>query len=130
MDRPDNICVGKIGAAHGVRGEVKLWSFTADPLAIADLWSAGDGGRQAPVRDRGQCGRQGEVDLVARLKGVADRNEGERRNGIELYVAREKLPEIDDDEFYVADLVGLKAACPRRNRSAKSSPSIISAPAI
>jgi 16S rRNA processing protein RimM len=53
--------------------------------------------------------REGKGHLVATLKGVTTRNEAERLNGIELYVAREKLPATDDDEYYHADLIGLAA---------------------
>ncbi|HVG51287.1 MAG TPA: ribosome maturation factor RimM [Xanthobacteraceae bacterium] len=111
MDRPDNakrVCVGKIGAAHGVRGDVKLWSYTADPLAIADYGplQTADGKRSFEIET---LRPQGEF-LVARLKGVADRNAAELLRNLELYVSRDQFPDIEDDgEFYVADLVGLKA---------------------
>jgi 16S rRNA processing protein RimM len=53
--------------------------------------------------------REARGFLVATLKGIANRNEAERLNGVELYVAREKLPATDDDEYYHADLIGLAA---------------------
>jgi 16S rRNA processing protein RimM len=53
--------------------------------------------------------REAKGHLVATLKGVTTRNEAERLNGLELYVAREKLPATDDDEYYHADLIGLAA---------------------
>jgi 16S rRNA processing protein RimM len=101
------ICVARIGAAHGVRGAVKLWTFTEDPLAVKDygpLWTK-DGARQFEV----QHVREAKDHLVATFKGVCTRDEAERLNGLELYVPRERLPETDDDEYYHADLIGLAA---------------------
>jgi 16S rRNA processing protein RimM len=101
------ICVARIGAAHGVRGEVKLWPFTQDPLAVLHYGplSTKDGARQFEVARA----RVAKDHLVAALKGVATREDAERVNGIELYIAREKLPQTDDDEYYHVDLIGLRA---------------------
>ncbi|SDI69657.1 MULTISPECIES: ribosome maturation factor RimM [Bradyrhizobium] len=101
------ICVARIGAAHGVRGAVKLWPFTEDPLAVMDYGplTTKDGARQFEVTHA----RPAKDHLVATLKGVATRADAERLNGIELYVAREKLPATDEDEYYHADLIGLAA---------------------
>src|SRR5260221_4406666 len=101
------ICVARIGAPHGVRGAVKLWTFTEDRLAVkryGPLWTK-DGARQFEVTHV----REAKDHLVATLKGVATREDAERLNGIELYVAREQLPETDEDEYYHADLIGLAA---------------------
>ena len=102
------ICVARIGAAHGVRGAVKLWTFTQDPLAVKAYGPlmTKDGARQFEVTHA----REAKGHLVATLKGIATRDEAERLNGIELYVAREKLPATDEDEYYHADLIGLAAA--------------------
>jgi 16S rRNA processing protein RimM len=101
------ICVARIGAPHGVRGAVKLWSFTEDPLAVTAYGPlrTKDGVRQFEVTHA----RQAKGYLVATLKGVASRDEAERLNGLELYVAREKLPATEHDEYYHADLIGLTA---------------------
>jgi 16S rRNA processing protein RimM len=101
------ICVARIGGAHGVRGAVKLWTFTQDPLAVQRYGplATKDGARQFEVTHA----RPAKDHLVATFKGVTTRDEAERLNGIELYVAREKLPATDEDEFYHADLVGLMA---------------------
>ena len=104
---PSQICVARIGAAHGVRGAVKLWTFTEDPLAVkryGRLMSK-DGARQFEVTHV----REAKGHLVATLKGIATREEAERLNGVELYVAREKLPATSEDEYYHADLIGLAA---------------------
>ena len=107
MPIPDRICIARIGAAHGVRGAVKLWPFTEDPLAVMDYGplTTKDGARQFEVA----TARAAKDHLVATLKGVATREEAERLNGIELYIAREKLPATDADEYYHADLIGLAA---------------------
>ena len=101
------ICVARIGAAHGVRGAVKLWTFTEDPLAVKDYGPlmTRDGARQFEVTHV----REARDHLVATLKGIATREDAERLNGIELYVPREKLPATDEDEYYHADLIGLAA---------------------
>ena len=101
------VCVARIGAAHGVRGAVKLWTFTEDPFAVKQYGplTTRDGARQFEVA----TAREAKGHLVATLKGIATREEAERLNGIELYIAREKLPATDEDEYYHADLIGLAA---------------------
>src|SRR5258706_5656990 len=100
------ICVARIGAAHGVRGAVKLWTFTEDPLAVKHYGPLmTKDARQFEVTDV----REAKGHLVATLKGIATREEAERLNGVELYVAREKLPATSEDEYYHADLIGLAA---------------------
>jgi 16S rRNA processing protein RimM len=100
--------MGRFGAPHGVRGELRLQSFTGDPLAIADY---------GPLTDKSgkktftllNLRPQGKDMLVVRLKGVDDRDGAQALNGVELYLARDKLPAPDPDEFYLADLEGLRA---------------------
>jgi 16S rRNA processing protein RimM len=101
------ICVARIGAAHGVRGAVKLWTFTEDPFAVKAYGPlpTKDGARSFEV----VTAREAKGHLVVTLKGVATREDAERLNGIELYIAREKLPATDEDEYYHADLIGLAA---------------------
>ena len=90
-----------------MRGAVKLWTFTEDPLAVKRYGPlvTKDGARQFEVTHV----REAKGHLVATLKGIATREEAERLNGVELYVAREKLPETGEDEYYHADLIGLAA---------------------
>ena len=104
---PAQICVARIGAAHGVRGAVKLWTFTEDPLAVMQYGAltTRDGSRAFEIA----TAREAKGHLVATLKGIATREDAERLNGIELYIARDKLPDTDDDEYYHADLIGLAA---------------------
>ena len=107
---PSHICVARIGAAHGVRGAVRLWTFTEDPLAVKRYGplATKDGARHFEVTSA----REAKGHLVATLKGITTREEAERLNGIELYVAREKLPATDENEYYHADLIGLAAVTP------------------
>jgi 16S rRNA processing protein RimM len=104
---PIQVCVARIGAAHGVRGAVKLWIFTEDPLAVKRYGplSTRDGTRQFEIASA----REAKGHLVAQLEGITTRDEAERLNGLELYVPREKLPATDEDEYYHADLIGLAA---------------------
>jgi 16S rRNA processing protein RimM len=104
------ICIARIGAAHGVRGAVKLWTFTEDPLSVKAYGPlvTKDGARQFEVTHA----REAKGHLVATLKGITSRDEAERLNGIELYIAREKLPATGEDEYYHADLIGLAAVTP------------------
>jgi 16S rRNA processing protein RimM len=98
------ICVARIGAAHGLRGEVKLWPFTSDPMAVTRYGelSANDG-RSFEI----EAVRSGKDFLVARLKGIRDRTAAEQLRNVELYVPRDRLPELADEEYYHADLIGL-----------------------
>jgi 16S rRNA processing protein RimM len=102
----DRVCVAQIGAPHGVRGEVRLWTFTSEPMAITQYGplASEDGKRSFEIEGV----RPGKGHLVARLKGVEDRNAAERLTNVRLFVARERLPQTEADEFYHADLVGLR----------------------
>src|ERR1700687_513276 len=95
------ICIARIGAAHGVRGAVKLWTFTEDPMAVKAYGPlvTKDGARQFELTSA----REAKGHLVATLKGVSTREEAERLNGIELYIARDRLPATSEDEYYKAD---------------------------
>ena len=104
----NRVCVARIGAAHGVRGEVKLWSFTEDPAAIADYgpFETLDGKRTFDIESM----RAAKDHFVARLSGVPDRTAAEKLTNTDLYVPRDRLPVIDDDDtYYHADLIGLAA---------------------
>ncbi|MCA8879496.1 MAG: ribosome maturation factor RimM [Rhodobacteraceae bacterium] len=99
------ICVGAIAGAYGVRGEVRLKSFCADPAAIADYMplSSEDGRRSFAVTLTGQTSGA----LTARLDGVTSKEAADALRGTRLYVPRDRLPSLPDDEFYHADLIGL-----------------------
>ncbi len=100
--------MGRIGAAHGIKGEVRITSFTEEPLALMDYGPLATN-RPGLVIEIERARATTNV-LVARLKGVTDRNAAEKLNGVELYVERDKLPPTaDEDDFYHADLIGLEA---------------------
>jgi 16S rRNA processing protein RimM len=104
--RAQRICVAQIGAPHGVRGEVKLWPYTADPQSVRDYGplESEDGARRFEIETL----RTAKDHLVVRLKGVNDRDAAERLTNTKLFVSRDRLPATEaDDEFYHADLVGL-----------------------
>jgi 16S rRNA processing protein RimM len=103
------LLMGRIGAAHGIKGEVRLQSFTDDPLAIAGygpLTSSRPGLTLNMIAARIGPDQM----LIARFDGITDRNAAEALNGVELFVDRARLPRPDDpDDFYHADLIGLEA---------------------
>jgi 16S rRNA processing protein RimM len=104
----DRICVARIGAAHGIRGEVKLWSFTEDPAAVASYGplETKDGKRRFEI----EALRPAKDHFVARIVGVGDRDAAEQLRNLELYIPRARLPKIEEaDTFYHADLIGLTA---------------------
>jgi 16S rRNA processing protein RimM len=107
----DRICVAQIGAAHGLRGEVRLRSFTEDPAAVTGYGplESEDGTRRFEI----EALRPAKDHFVARLVGVADRDAAEKLTNLKLYVPRDRLPPVEDDgTFYHADLVGLAAVTP------------------
>lgn len=107
MTKPSNpVQLGIVGAPHGVRGEARLKSFTADPLAIGGYGPLflGDGRALNILALR----PQGDM-LVARFDGVTTREQAAALTNAALFVDRALLPETDEDEFYHADLVGLEA---------------------
>jgi 16S rRNA processing protein RimM len=102
------LLMGRIGAAHGIKGEVRIQSFTEEPLALKDYGPLAT--NKPGLMIEIESARATTNVLVARLKGVADRSAAERLIGVELYVDRDKLPPpADDDDFYHADLIGLEA---------------------
>ena len=108
MAPAQKLLMGRIGAAHGIKGEVRIQSFTEDPMALAGYGPLATGKPGLTVEI--EAARIADKMLVARLKGVTDRTAAETLNGIELFVERERLPPTDDDDdFYHADLVGLEA---------------------
>jgi 16S rRNA processing protein RimM len=104
------VCVGQILGAHGVRGLVKLASFTAEPQSLTAYGALTDA----------EGARRFDVELLsaqkghwlARLSGIGDRDAAQALSGLRLYVDRERLPEAGEDEFYHADLIGLSVEEP------------------
>jgi 16S rRNA processing protein RimM len=104
----DRLLMGRIGAAHGIRGDVRIVSYTEEPLALAEYGPLLTNRPGLVVEI--ETARAGGSTLIARIKGVNDRTTAEKLNGVELFIERERLPAIEDeDDFYHADLVGLEA---------------------
>ncbi len=103
---PDHVCVAAIAGAYGVRGEVRLKSFTAEAEAIADYapLMTEDGTRSFSVT----VTRATKNGLVVRLSGVSTKEAADALRGVQLFVARSQFPDLEDDEYYYTDLVGLE----------------------
>jgi 16S rRNA processing protein RimM len=103
----ERVCLGVITGARGLRGDLWLRSFTADPAAIAAYGALTDAGS---TRHFDLSVLDVHPDrIVARVRGVDDRAAAEALKGTELYVARAALPPPAEDEYYHADLIGLAA---------------------
>jgi 16S rRNA processing protein RimM len=105
MAEPERILIGAIAGAFGVKGEVRLKSFCAEPEAIASYGplATEDGSRQFRVT----LTRPIPQGFAARLSGITGREAAEALKGTGLYADRARLPSLGDDEFYHADLIGL-----------------------
>jgi 16S rRNA processing protein RimM len=108
MTKSNRLLMGQIGAAHGIRGEVRITPYTQDPEDIA-AYGPLETDRPGLVVTIANLRVQKNV-VIARIKGVADRNAAELLNGVSLYLDRDKLPDTgNEDDFYHADLLGLEA---------------------
>ena len=103
----DQICLGAIAGAFGVKGEVRLKSFTTEPEDVAayGALTTEDGSREFTVTLTGQTAKGA---LVVRLSDVLTKEQADDLRGVRLHVPRERLPSLPDDEFYHADLIGLE----------------------
>jgi len=107
----DRVVVAQFGAAHGVRGEVRLKSFTEDPLAVGGYGElASNDGRLFVIASARLATGTAPDMLVVRVEGVTTRDQAVALNGLELSVPRAVLPATEPDEFYHADLIGLDVA--------------------
>ncbi|MEW5903566.1 MAG: ribosome maturation factor RimM [Pseudomonadota bacterium] len=99
--------MGKIVAAQGIQGWVKVQTFTEylDSLFDYDTWYIGDESAWQPVEVL-DAKVHGKV-LIAKLQGIADRTAAERLKGKLIAIPRAELPEQDEDEYYWADLIGM-----------------------
>ncbi len=110
MAKPsDHVLLGVITAAHGLRGEVKVKSFTEPPEALCAY--------EALCREDGTpmrlvAWRAAKNHIIARWQNISDRNQAEALAGAEIFVSRQYLPPADADDFYHADLIGCAAYTP------------------
>lgn len=102
----DRICIAAIAGAFGVRGEVRLKAFTATPEDVA-AYGAVTTEDQAQSFTIALSGQTTKGALIARLSGIATKEQAEALKGTRLYVDRDHLPNLPDDEYYHADLIGL-----------------------
>lgn len=109
-DPQRRVLLGHVASAHGIRGEVLIKSYTDVPEDIAAYGPLSDeeGRRQLEIR----VVRVTQKGVIARVKGIEDRNAAEALKGIKLHVAREHLPAATEDEFYHSDLIGLTVVDP------------------
>jgi 16S rRNA processing protein RimM len=103
----DRVLLGIVAAPHGVRGLVRIRSFTEDPMAVAGYGPLSDESGKKRFTVEALSASRGAV--LARIDGVADRNAAEALRGVKLYVERSVLPETSEKEWYEADLIGLPA---------------------
>jgi 16S rRNA processing protein RimM len=102
----ENICIGKIVGAHGVHGSVRVHVFSDDPECLLRYKHIIDSlGRSFKVKKMRP--QKGNV-VIVKFDGFQDRNQAEAARGIELFIDRDQMPKLTEDEFYINDLVGLK----------------------
>jgi 16S rRNA processing protein RimM len=106
-ERNGRVCVGRITGARGLKGELCIQSFTADPEAVAAYGPLSTDSGERVLRLRIVGTRKNA--LIARVDGVDDRSAAEALRGTRLYIDRARLPPPAEDEFYHADLIGLMA---------------------
>jgi len=107
VNAPRLLLIGRVAGAFGVRGELRITSFAADPLSLLSYGALKrEDGTHALTLAAGRAAKGG---LVARAREIETRDEAEALRGLRLYIAREDLAEPDEDEFYLADLIGLEA---------------------
>lgn len=100
------ILLGVITAPHGVRGQVKIKSFTEDPASIFDYSPLlGEDGKQAFSLKHEATTKD---LLIASIKGVTTREQAESLKNTELFTLKSRLPKAKKDEFYIEDLVGMQ----------------------
>ena len=111
MSDPDRlILIGRVAGAFGVRGEIRITAYGEDPMALlAYRTLKREDGSPALTLTSGRPGKGG---LMARAEGVESKEAADALKGLRLFVPRSVLPEPDEDEFYLTDLIGLRAVSP------------------
>jgi len=104
------ILVGRVAGAFGIKGEVRLTAYTAEPMALVDYadLQREDGAPALTLTG----GRPAKGGVIVRAREVETREQAEALRGLKLYIPRDRLPEPEEDEFYVTDLVGLAVETP------------------
>lgn len=100
------ICLGEIVAAHGIKGHVKIKTYTVAPENISDYKIITDAkGRRFTLSN---IRTSSPHSVIAFVQGITNRNQAEELRGTQLYITRDQLPKTEPDEFYHEDLIGLK----------------------
>src|SRR3990167_2987383 len=104
------IAVGRVAGAFGVRGEVRITSFTEDPLALARFreLKRQDGSPGLTILSA----RDAKGSIICRCAGIETKDQADALRGLRLFIPREALPPAEEDEFYLADLIGLAVVTP------------------
>lgn len=110
-DKPALVCLGAIAGAHGVRGDLKVKTFTSDPLDLASYGVLQDeeGSRFFEILTI----KPDKIGVRIRVRDITSRDLAQSLKGTRLYVPRAHLPELDaEDDFYYSDLIDMQAVCP------------------
>lgn len=106
-DPDDLVCVGRIAGGHGIKGLVRVTSYTEDPENIGTYGPVSDetGERMFEL----EVMKMAKAHVLVRIPGIEDRNAADALRGVRLFVPRDRLPAPEEDEFYYDDLVGTSA---------------------
>lgn len=107
MENKEKILVGKIVAPQGIRGEVRVQTYTQTPTDLKTLKLYSDKLSDNSFHFVRQLNPQSTV-IIAKIDGVNDRNAAELLRGVELFINRSDLPELKEGEYYQADLIGMR----------------------
>ena len=111
MDQPSRLIrVGRVAGAFGVRGEVRISTYTEQPMSLLAYGALLD--QRGAVSLELTTARETKGGLIARAKGIETKEQADALRGLILHVDRAALPEPDEDEFYLTDLIGLLAVTP------------------
>jgi 16S rRNA processing protein RimM len=109
------VLVGRVAGAFGVRGEVRISTYTEEPLALLRYRELKrEDGAPGLTLTAARAAKPGQAEggIIARAAEIATKEDADALRGLRLFVAREALPEPEEDEFYLADLIGLDAVSP------------------
>jgi 16S rRNA processing protein RimM len=109
-DSPSLIRVGRVAGAFGVKGEVRITTYTEAPLALRSYGALLD--QRGAVSLELTSAREAKGGLIARAKGIETKEQADALRGLILFVDRAALPEPEEDEYYLTDLIGLAAVAP------------------
>lgn len=107
MENKEKILVGKIVAPQGIRGEVRVQTYTQEPMDLKNLKLYSDKLTEGSFHFVRQLNPKSTV-IIAKIDGVNDRNAAELLRNVELFINRADLPDLKEGEYYQADLIGMQ----------------------